>query len=239
MASIVDDRGYNQVFRPSPVMKLRTQRRVRAMLDEMNLQSCRRILELGCGTGEASHLIASQTAADVLGVDLCGSFIDTAQAQYKLPNLRFAVMDLLKEDLTGQVGGPFDAIVGNGILHHLRADLPTVLIRLKKLLAPNGCLIFWEPNLANPYVFLIFKNKVLRRVTRLEPEEMAFTRRELDRIFRGVGLTDVKSACRDFLVPNTPRPLIKLVVWVGAFLERIPCLSWLAQSVFIVAREGR
>jgi SAM-dependent methyltransferase len=237
VASIVDDRGYNQVFVPSRAMEVRTLRRVQAMIDEMNLQSCRRILELGCGRGEASHLMALKTTADVLGVDLCESFVGTAQAQHSLPNLRFAVMDLLKEDLSSQVGGPFDYIVGNGILHHLRADLPTVLIRLKKLLAPNGRLIFWEPNLANPYVFLIFKIKVLRRLARLEPSEMAFTRGELESIFRRAGFTDVKSSCRDFLVPNTPRLLIKPVVWLGALLERIPCFSWLAQSVFIVSGD--
>jgi SAM-dependent methyltransferase len=239
MASIVDDRGYNQVFVSSPAMELRTQRRVQAMLEEMNLQSCCRILELGCGSGEASHLMALQTKADVLGVDLCESFIETAKAQHRLPNLRFAVMDLLKEDLSSQVGGPFDYIVGNGILHHLRADLPTVLIRLKKLLAPNGRLIFWEPNLANPYVFLIFKIKALRRLARLEPAEMAFTRGELENIFRRAGFTDVKSNCRDFLIPNTPCLCIKPVVGLGAILERIPCLSWLAQSVFIVSGDGR
>jgi 2-polyprenyl-3-methyl-5-hydroxy-6-metoxy-1,4-benzoquinol methylase len=237
MASIVDDRGYNQVFVPSRAMEVRTQRRVQAMLDEMNTQSCRRILELGCGLGEASHLMALQTTADVLGVDLCESFIETAQAQRRLPNLRFAVMDLLKEDLASQVGGLFDYIVGNGILHHLRADLPAVLIRLKKILAPKGRLIFWEPNLANPYVFLTFKIKVLRRLTRLEPSEMAFTREELKSIFQCAGFTEVKSSCRDFLVPKTPRLFIKPVVWLGALLERIPCLSWLAQSIFIVSGE--
>jgi SAM-dependent methyltransferase len=239
MANIVDDHGYNQVFVPSPAMELRTRRRVQAMLDEMDLRSCRRILELGCGTGEASRLMASRTTAEVLGVDLCASFIETAQAQRRLQNLRFAVMDILKEDLSSQVGGPFDYIVGNGILHHLRADLPTVLSRLKKVLAPGGRLIFWEPNLANPYVFLTFKVKVLRRVTRLDPAEMAFTRGELKSIFQSAGFTDVRSSCRDFLVPNTPRLLIKPVVWLGTLLERSPCLSWLAQSVFIVSGEGR
>jgi len=237
MAGIVDDRGYNQVFFPSRAMELRTHRRVQAMLDEVNLQTCRRILEVGCGTGEACHLMASKTTADVMGVDLCGSFIETAQAQYQLPNLRFAVMDLLKEDLAGQVGGPFDAIVGNGILHHLRADLPTVLIRLKKLLTPNGRLIFWEPNLANPYVYLIFKIRGLRRLARLEPGEMAFTCGELKSIFQRAGFTVIKGSCRDFLVPNTPDLFIRPVIWLGALLERTPGFSWLAQSVFIVTEK--
>ena len=218
-------------------MEVRTARRVQAMLDAMDPQHCGTILELGCGTGDACHLLASCTSAEVLGVDLCASFIQSAQERFQRPNLKFAVMDLLQEDLAGQVGGPFDYIVGNGILHHLRAELPVVLPRLKKLLAPRGRLIFWEPNLVNPYVFLIFKFAALRRLARLEPGEMAFTRGEIEGIFLRAGFSDVRVSCRDFLVPNTPRPFIKPVILAGGMLERIPGLSHMAQSVFVSAGD--
>ena len=236
MASIIDNRGYNQGFAPSAALTVRTERRVRAILAEMDPQTpCRSVLELGCGTGELSYRLATLTAAHVLGVDCCASFIHTAQEQYRLPNLTFAALDVREDDLGRRAGGPVDYIVGNGILHHLHSQLPELLPRLRKMLAPRGRLIFWEPNLQNPYIFLIFRIQALRRWARLEPGEMAFTRGELEGVLRRAGFSAPRVACRDFLLPNTPAALIRAVVRIGAVAERVPLVSHLAQSLFVSA----
>ncbi|MEI8173433.1 MAG: class I SAM-dependent methyltransferase [Deltaproteobacteria bacterium] len=237
MASIVDNRGYSQGFALSQALTIRTRRRVQAMLDEMDVSSPRTILELGCGTGEASYLLSTLTTADVIGVDLCESFIQSARENYDRPNLKFIAMDLLLEDVADRFTGKIDYIVGNGILHHLRADLPQALLRLNQLLSHGGRFIFWEPNLANPYLFFIFRFEKLRRLARLEPNEMAFYCRELVRVFESIGLTQIHASCRDFLLPNTPGMLIKPAIWLGAVMERIPCMSSLAQSIFIVGTK--
>jgi hypothetical protein len=126
--------------------------------------------------------------------------------------------------------------VGNGILHHLYYQLPEILPRLKLLLKPGGRMIFWEPNLFNPYVFLIFSFPPLRTWARLEPGEMAFTRRRVSRLLRQAGYNSFRVDCRDFLVPNTPDFLIRPVAVLGAWLERVPLLKCLAQSIFISVR---
>ena len=102
-------------------------------------------------------------------------------------------------------------------------------------LRPGGRLIFWEPNLKNPYVFLIFKVAALRRMTRLEPEEMAFTPRFIQRKLTTAGFCQVRAIARDFLLPNTPAKLISLVVKMGDFLEKVPVVRGCAQSIFLTA----
>src|SRR5450759_1471906 len=85
MASLKDDRGYNQGFRPSKALDIRTQRRcdyIISQMDDANNPS--EILEIGCGTGELSFMLATKTQKKVLGTDLCVPFIAEAINCYKL-----------------------------------------------------------------------------------------------------------------------------------------------------------
>lgn len=236
MDNIRDDRGYNQGFRPSEALRVRTERRAQAILDAMaGGRPAREILELGCGTGELSDLLAQRTQAQVVGTDLCAPFVEQAARAFVRPNLAFRVLDLAAADLGARLGQSFDYIVGNGILHHLRPDLVGVLRRLKTVLRPGGRLIFWEPNLHNPFVFAIFSFPRLRRWAKLEPDEMAFTRGGLARAFAEAGYGEIEVSLRDFLVPGTPPALIRPVVALGDVIERVPVANRLAQSVFVSA----
>jgi len=240
MANIVDERGYNQIFKPSPTQALRLRRRAEAMVREMQLPAAPEergrvhILEIGCGMGELAHHLALVTGARVTGVDLSPGFVEHATATYRLPNLKFAVVDLARE-FPATESDRYQYIVGNGILHHLYHHLDDFFPVLSRWLAPGGRLIFWEPNLWNPYVYLIFSFAPLRRLARLEPDEMAFTAGFIARKLAAAGFGPVIVSNRDFLLPNTPPALVYPVVKVGGWLERTPVLNRLAQSVFVVA----
>jgi 2-polyprenyl-3-methyl-5-hydroxy-6-metoxy-1,4-benzoquinol methylase len=239
MSSIVDERGFNQGFELNSAQKARLQRRARAIVSEMHLPAeagSKRdvhILELGCGTGELAFELAKIAGARVTGVDRSQNFINYASANYRHPNLRFVVANF--SDSSRAAEEKYDYIVGNGILHHLYYRLDKFLPTLAFWLRPGGRLIFWEPNLKNPYVFLIFKVAALRRMARLEPEEMAFTPRFIKRKLTTAGFSHVRVITRDFLVPNTPARLISSVVKIGNFLERVPVLRGCAQSIFLTA----
>ncbi len=236
MQYITDDQGYNQVFKLGKAMEVRTERRAQRILDVMAVRPPQAILELGSGTGELSGMLAARTGARVVGTDICQPFIQSASEKYRRPNLTYKHLDVMRSDVREQLGQTFDYIVGNGILHHLYHRLDEVLPRLKSLLNPHGRLIFWEPNLTNPYVYLIFTFPRLRRRAKLDPEEMAFTHRRLARVFRKAGYQDLDISYRDFLVPNTPDALIRPVVWASDLVERVPFLQAWAQSLFISVR---
>ncbi|OGG41018.1 hypothetical protein A2118_02110, partial [Candidatus Kaiserbacteria bacterium GWA2_50_9] len=233
MASIKDDRGYNQGFAPATSTTVRMSRRTDLLLSEMNLTQDTRILELGCGTGEVSYWMAQRSPAQVLGTDLCIPFIEEAKKKYQLPNLRYEVTDF--NDPRALVGMQFDYIVGNGILHHLYPNLDAVFARMRRLLKENGKIIFLEPNFYNPYVYLIFSFPTFRALAKLEPSEMAFSKRFITDALSWAGFKDIRVDYKDFLLPGIPSFLVQPSIMIGTVLEKLPLFKQAAQSLFIRA----
>lgn len=241
MANVVDERGYNQIFRPSAAQLIRLQRRAEAISAKMSLPTAPearnrvKILELGCGMGELAYHLALLTGTQVTGIDLSTRFIDQARAIHKHKRLTFIAGDLTRM-IPSTECEKYDFIVGNGILHHLYHDLDSFLPALAGWLASDGRLIFWEPNLLNPYVYLIFSVSALRRIAKLEPGEMAFTPRFIRQKLAEAGFKHIEARPRDFLLPNTPDFLIRPLVVAGAVLEKIPLVRSVAQSIFLSAQ---
>lgn len=235
MANITDDRGYNQVWAANAATRLRAERRCDYMISRMKLSAGAKILEIGCGLGSNSYMLASKTKADVLGTDLCVPFIEEAREKFKLPNLRYEALDFNHADRFD--GETFDCIVGNGILHHLHPLLGDALVNMKRLLKAGGRIVFLEPNIYNPYVYLIFSFPALRQRACLEPDEMAFSGPFITKTLERAGYGGIKVEYRDFLIPGIPSLLIRPSIVAGAVLERIPGLRLLAQSIFITAEK--
>ena len=100
---------------------------------------CDRALEIGCGTGTFTRLLALR-ANRVTATDLSGEMIRVARHRSTgHPNIDYSVEDVLETDLPA---GQFDCIVMIATLHHLPAE--PVLERLKQALAPEGVLILHD-----------------------------------------------------------------------------------------------
>lgn len=240
MASIQDDRGYNQGFKPSKSMDVRMERRCDYMISQMNLtKDGVRILEIGCGTGEISHFLSQKTHAEIVGTDLCSPFIESSRKEYSSPNLKYEVLDFNDPESIRKVVGDekFDYIVGNGILHHLFYNLDQSLSSINHLLKPDGKMVFLEPNILNPYCFLIFTFPFFRKLANLEPDEMAFTKQLITTKLKATGYNNIKIEHKDFLIPGTPSFLIKPVIIIGAFIEKIPFLNKWSQSIYVTANK--
>jgi len=237
--AIQDNRGYNQKYKPSRALELREQRRCGYILNKMEPGAEKRILEIGCGTGELAHMIAQKTDCKILGVDICVPFIEQAGENYSLPNLEFQILDFNDKDSLKKLTAEykFDYVVGNGILHHLYYNMDKALGNIHSLLKTGGKIIFLEPNFYNPYCLLIFKIKLFRRLARLEPSETTFTKSSIIKKLKNASFTDIKVEYRDFLVPGTPEALIKPVILLGNMVEKIPVLRMIAQSIYISARK--
>lgn len=231
MASIKDDRGFNQGFELVNSTVVRMQRRAQWMAEAMRPAAGESVLEIGCGTGEVSYWLAQQTGKQVLGTDLCVPFIEGAKQKYPLANLQYEVLDFNNPE---QVHGrKFDYIIGNGILHHLYYNLPTVLTTFRELLNDKGNIIFLEPNIYNPYCAVIFN--VARNWANLEPDEMAFSKSYITNLLKEAGFKDIEVDYKDFLLPGVPDFMIQPSVAVGNVLEKIPVVKMVSQSIFIKA----
>jgi len=238
MPSIKDDRGFNQGFKPSRALEIRTSRRCNFIDSQIIKRKSIDILEIGCGTGDLAYLLANKTGQKVYGTDLCSPFIEEAQKKYATDNLEFAILDFNDVENNEYFHDKkFDYIVGNGILHHLYHDLDETLKNLNFLLKKDGKIIFLEPNIINPYCLFIFKTKLGRKLANLEPAEMAFTKKFITEKLASSKFSEISVQHKDFLLPVTPGFLIKLVILLGRVLENIPLLNKLSQSIYITARK--
>lgn len=232
--ALQDDRGYNQVFGPIGSTTLRAERRYAWFAAQA--AGAARVLELGCGLGDAAAYVATHSSAEVVAVDLSEPFLEEARARHVHPNLRFQQCDLFQEGW--QRLGAFDLVFGNGILHHLVPRLTEVLARLRAM-APQGRLAFIEPNLLNPACAFMFGTRLGRRLAKLEPQEMAFTPQGLRRALAGAGWQDIRVEMRDFLLPGLNTALVRPSLAVEPLLEATALTRWLAQSHFVTARAGK
>jgi 2-polyprenyl-3-methyl-5-hydroxy-6-metoxy-1,4-benzoquinol methylase len=234
MSAIKDDRGFNQNYEQSETNLIRLRRRADWMIKEMDTVPGKKVLEIGCGTGYVSYYIAKKTGMQIIGSDLCEPFINEAKKNYSLPNLSFLTLDFNKAATT--VHNKFDYIIGNGILHHLYSNIDEVLTTLKNLLNLQGKLIFMEPNIYNPYVAAIFKNKRLRKWAKLEPDEMAFSKAFIWEKLQAAAFKNIRVDYKDFLLPGTPRLFVKPSIVIGNVLEKTP-LNFISQSILICAEN--
>lgn len=227
-----DELGYSQGY-SGPVAEYRMERRARRTLGEFKPDAS--LLELGCGSGEFTRKLLANPIKSLLAVDRSEKLLKEAQSQSQDSRLQFLKTDLSASEFYQKHLKSFDGVVGNGILHHLVGDLDKILPQLSLVLKPGGRLVFWEPNLLNPYVYLVFKNKALRRWAGLEPEEMAFSPSFIQGQLEKQGFK-AEIQFLDFLLPNTPSSLVKVTEKLGSVLEKSP-LRILAQSLFIVASK--
>lgn len=232
--SIVDDRGYNQGFKETFALKKRMERRADWMIAAMQDPLRKKALEIGCGTGYVSYYVAGKTGMQVIGSDLCKPFIEGAKEKYILPNLSYETLDF--NEAAASVHNKFDYIFGNGILHHLYYNLDKVLVTLKELLNPGGKIIFMEPNVYNPYVSAIFKNKTLRKWAKLEPDEMAFSKGFIREKLQAAGFANIEIKYKDFLLPGIPEFMVTPSIVIGDLLEKTP-LKLISQSILIGAEN--
>ena len=235
MNNFKDDRGYNQIFTPSYATNKRLERRAEYIINQFTFPNTKDILEIGCGMGIMANMLANKTTAHILGVDLCQPFIDFANTNFQHPNLSFELMDFNQpEDVKNR---RFDYIIGNGILHHLYYHLDAAFLTIKNLLKPGGKIIFLEPNIYNPYCYLIFKYPYFRKKAALEPTEMAFSKNFIKEKLKSAGYKNIKIEYKDFLLPGIPKIFVKPSVIIGAIAEKLPLIKMLSQSIFISAEN--
>ncbi len=98
--------------------------------------SCTQALDIGCGTGGFSRLLA-QRARHVLALDLSPQMIRVAQERStRFGSIEYQTADVLKYDLPA---ASFDCIVSIATLHHL--PLEEMLSRMKEALKVGGTLL--------------------------------------------------------------------------------------------------
>lgn len=215
----------------SPAGQVRSRRRAALIAEGGRLSTGVRALEVGCGTGLFTEVFAG-TGATIVAVDISEELLEIARRR-GLPGDRVSFVAKPFEEC--EVDGPFDAVIGSSILHHL--DMDVSLPKFFRLLRPGGWFSFAEPNMMNPQIFLQKNIPWLKAKMGDSPDETAFVRWPLDRQLRRHGFDEVSITPFDWLHPAVPAGLVKAVSSCGAVLEALPLLREFSGSLIIRARR--
>lgn len=118
-----------------------------AVLDKADWKD-KKVMDVGCGTGDMCAFIIERGAASVLGVDYAESAIKEAEEKYQAPNLKFLCENV------DNIDQKFDVIISVGTLEHMDDPFST-LKKLKGMLNPGGFIVTSSPNWTNPRGYVL------------------------------------------------------------------------------------
>ena len=117
----------------------------------------KRVLDVGCGTGDKARFFAEHGAAQVVGIDPSQDFAQNWLSHAACSKLRFALGSFASLSTLPEVKEqPFDLIVSFQALMYA-TDLAKAVQTLRNLLAPGGALVISVPH---PFRFAILRNEI-------------------------------------------------------------------------------
>jgi ubiquinone/menaquinone biosynthesis C-methylase UbiE len=170
---------------------LLNQRIAQHIADKLALRPNERLLDVCCGNGELSALLAKK-CLEVVGADLSASLLEVAQKTHPLPNLQFVRANSLH---IGALNQKFDKIVLYFSFQYFERfeEGKQVIEELNTLLLPGGKLFVGDtPDARKWWVYYNTPMKVLRyfyqRAKSTESMGKFWHPNEFKRIAKAVGL---------------------------------------------------
>lgn len=124
-------------------------REVYLKIAEMLAGPGKRILDIGCGTGNVS-LACAERGARVLGIEINAEMLEVARSKAKAAGLegRIELLELGVAEMSGRIEGGFDAAVACLTFSELTTDEQTyTLSAVHKLLKPGGVVMIADESL--------------------------------------------------------------------------------------------
>lgn len=136
----IDVRASNEVC-TAPEMRYITQR--------LGNIKGKRLLDVGCGLGEASVYFAI-LGADVTSSDLSQGMLDATTRLAQANGVSVKQHVASAEDMQLSPDAKFDIIYAGNLLHHV--DIEETITRIKPHLADGGVFVTWDPLAYNPAI---------------------------------------------------------------------------------------
>ena len=186
----------------------------------------KRILELGCGTGQ---LLNALNPSYGVGVDISANMVSVAQQNY--PDLDFIHGDLEDKNLISSLQGPFDFIILSDTIGYLE-DCENAFTELHSLCTPDTRLIIsyyswrWQP-------ILTLGEEVGLKMPSVEMNWLS-----TEDTMGFLQLADFEPVKREWR-QLVPRSLFGLGTLINRFIGTLPLIRRLSLRNYIVARPVR
>ncbi|WP_022762519.1 class I SAM-dependent methyltransferase [Butyrivibrio sp. AD3002] len=105
----------------------------------------KRVLDLGCGTGERCIDYLNRGAVKVTGIDISEKMLAVAKSQNSDPRITYIKMPM--EDI-GTIDGEFDVVISSLALHYVE-DFQGVVANVYRLLSDGGIFLFSQEHPIN------------------------------------------------------------------------------------------
>jgi ubiquinone/menaquinone biosynthesis C-methylase UbiE len=106
-----------------------------------------RVIDLGCGSGAFTHLLA-RAGYDCVGLDISAKLLELGRRKY--PDLSFLAGDIERLPFAE---GSFDGVMLSGVVHHF-PDPARCAAEVARILRPQGRFVAFDPNRMNPFMWL-------------------------------------------------------------------------------------
>jgi SAM-dependent methyltransferase len=118
------------------------------MITEAGITGGMKVLDVGCGAGDVSFLLAQRVGpeGEVVGIDNNPAILETARMRAQVAGLT-NISFVQGEITTPELDGDFDAVVGRLILQHMNDPIET-LRTLRRYIRPGGIMAFQEADLS-------------------------------------------------------------------------------------------
>lgn len=178
----------------------------RYVLSEFGDLEGTRILDLGCGMGDASVYFALQ-GATVVAVDVSAGMVDLTARLARRHGVDDRVASAVMPAEALQLeDGSFDLVYGNGVLHHV--DFLAAGREAHRVLKPGGRAAFIEPLAYNPVIWAY--RRMARRVR--TSDERPLSARDIHRLMSAKGAAGGRQWARAW---HTEFHMATLLIMVG------------------------
>jgi SAM-dependent methyltransferase len=120
----------------------------RMIMQKLGIIWGKRILELGCGAGEASVYFAKK-GAEVIATDLSSGMLEVVQKVAEMHNVKVKTVKCSSDNMPFD-DESFDIVYAANLLHHV--DINTTLIEVRRVLKTGGIFVSWDPLAHNPLI---------------------------------------------------------------------------------------
>lgn len=149
----------------------------------------KRVLELGCGSGDYTVMLARR-GARVWASDISGEALETTRLRARVNGVENRIrLVLANADALPFLDGHFDLVFGFGVLHHI--DIATTAPEVRRVLRAGGCALFREPLGENPLLEWARAHVPYRHKNR-SPNESPLRYRDMLTIGRHFARTDAR-----------------------------------------------